>query len=180
MGDKYKSPSMDWQSPGDVYKRFLEFKQTCNLVFDAPLKDKPEEYKVRMLLLWVGSKGLEVYNTAAWTNDGDNLKLKPVWEKLEAHVKPLSNQIIARFHLRSLRQGDKQLEEFVTQARMLVEDGGYTGQDKEDALRDALVFRYQQYQSTTRRIRRGKPANLPASIQFCKDARKRGSSNETS
>ena len=140
MGDKYKSPSMDWQSPGDVYKRFLEFKQTCNLVFDAPLKDKPEEYKVRMLLLWVGSKGLEVYNTAAWTNDGDNLKLKPVWEKLEAHVKPLSNQIIARFHLRSLKQGDKQLEEFVTQARMLVEDGGYTGQDKEDALRDALVF----------------------------------------
>ena len=76
-----------------------------------------------MLLLWAGDKGLEIYNTASWSNDGDKLKLEPVFGKLGAHVKPLSNQIIARFHLRSLKQGERQLEEFVTEVRTLVNDG---------------------------------------------------------
>ena len=140
MGEKYKSPELDWLSPGDMHKRFLLFKQKCNLVFDGPLESKAEDYKVRMLLLWAGDKGLEIYNTASWNNDGDKLKLEPVFGKLEAHVKPLSNQIIARFHLRSLKQGEKQLEEFVTEVRTLVNDGGYTNQAKEEAIRDALVF----------------------------------------
>ena len=140
MGDKYKSPELDWQSPGDMHKRFLLFKQKCNLVFEGPLESKAEDYKVRMLLLWAGDKGLEIYNTASWSNDGDKLKLEPVFGKLEAHVKPLSNQIIARFHLRSLKQGERQLEEFVTEVRTLVNDGGYANQAKEEAMRDALVF----------------------------------------
>ena len=140
MGEKYKSPELDWLSPGDMHKRFLLFKQKCNLVFDGPLESKAEDYKVRMLLLWAGDKGLEIYNTASWNNDGDKLKLEPVFGKLEAHVKPLSNQINARFHLRSLKQGEKQLEEFVTEVRTLVNDGGYTNQAKEEAIRDALVF----------------------------------------
>ena len=140
MGEKYKSPELDWQSPGDMHKRFLLFKQKCNLVFDGPLESKAEDYKVRMLLLWAGDKGLEIYNTASWNNDGDKLKLEPVFGKLEAHVKPLSNQIIARFHLRSLKQGERQLEEFVTEVRTLVNDGGYANQVKEEAMRDALVF----------------------------------------
>ena len=140
MGEKYKSPELDWQSPGDIHKRFLLFKQKCQLVFEGPLESKAEDYKVRMLLLWAGDKGLEIYNTASWSNDGDKLKLEPVFGKLEAHVKPLSNQIIARFHLRSLKQRERQLEEFVTEVRTLVNDGGYANQAKEEAMRDALVF----------------------------------------
>ena len=141
MGEKlHKVPELDWHSPGDMHKRFLLFKQKCNLIFNGTLEAKAEAYKVRLLLLWIGDKGLEIYNTASWSNDGDNMKLDPVFEKLEAHVKPLSNQIIARFHLRSLKQGDKHLEEFVTEVRALVDDGGYVDKAKEEAMRDALVF----------------------------------------
>ena len=57
MGEKYDAPKMDWETPGNLYERFLEFKQLCNLVFKAPLKDKAEDYKVHMLLIWAGSKG---------------------------------------------------------------------------------------------------------------------------
>ena len=131
---------MDWSSPGDTYKRFQLFRQKCDLIFAGPLADKDEEYKVRMLLLWIDDKGLEIYNTSTWQNAGDNLLLDAVWERLEGYVRPRSNQILARFQLRCLKQGDMQLEEFITKARMLVDDGGYDDAVKDETLRDTLVF----------------------------------------
>ena len=140
MGEKYKSPSLDLSSPGDLHRRFLHFKQRCDLIFAGPLAAKNEDFKVRMLLLWSDDRALEIYNTATWAEDADKLKLAPVWEKLEAYVKPMSNQILARFQLRCLQQGDVSLEEFVTQARTLIDDGGYEQGQKADTLRDTLVF----------------------------------------
>ena len=49
-------------------------------------------------------------------------------------------QILARYQLRCLKQGDKPLEEFVTEARLLIDDGGYDAAVKESTLRDRLVF----------------------------------------
>ena len=59
--------------------------------------------RIRLLLLWVGDKDLEIYNTGTVAA---KLQLKPVFEKLEAYAKPQSNQILARFQLRCLKQGD--------------------------------------------------------------------------
>ena len=131
---------MDWTSPGDLHKRFKLFKQKCELIFAAPLDEVEEAKKARLLLLWVGDKGLEIYNTSTWTNEGDDLKIAPIMAALEAYTKPQSNQILARYQLRCLKQGDRPLEEFVTEARLLIEDGGYDPAVKENTLRDTLVF----------------------------------------
>ena len=140
MADRFKPPSMDWASPGDVHKRFKLFKQKCELIFAGPLHELEEDKKVRLLLLWVGDKGLEIYNTATFDTEGDKLKLDKVFEKLEAYAKPQSNQILARFQLRCLKQGDMPLEEFVTKARLLIDDSGYSAEVKDETLRDTLVF----------------------------------------
>ena len=140
MADRFKPPSMDWTSPGDVHKRFKIFKQKCELIFAGPLEKVEEAKKVRLLLLWVDDKGLEIYNTTTWQNDGDDLKLEPVLAALEAYTKPQSNQILSRYQLRCLKQGDMPLEEFVTKARLLTEDGGYYHAGKETTLRDTLVL----------------------------------------
>jgi len=140
MAEKYTPPSMDWVSPGDVHKRFRLFKQKCELIFEGPLAELDEARQVRLLLLWVGDKGLEIYNTSPWASERDKLKLKPVFEKLEAYTKPQSNHILARFQLRGLRQGDMTLEEFVTKARILIDDSGYDATFKDELLRDTLVF----------------------------------------
>ena len=58
---------------------------------------------------------------------------------LEAYTKPQSNQILARYQLRCLKQRDRSLEEFVTEAWLLIEDGGYDPAVKENTLRDTLV-----------------------------------------
>ena len=131
---------MDWSTPGDVHKRFKIFKQKCNLIFDGPLLNKPEGQKARLLLLWAGDKGLEIYNTATWENDADQFKIKPILEKLEAYTKPQSNQILSRYQLRCLKQDDMPLEEFLTKARTLVDDSGYDPAFKDETLRDTLVF----------------------------------------
>ncbi len=140
MADRFKAPSMDWASPGDIHKRFKLFKQKCELIFEGPLAEAEEDKKVRMLLLWVGDKGLEIYNTSNFASEADRLKIVPVFQKLEGYAKPQSNQILARFQLRCLKQNDMSLEEFVTKARLLIDDGGYTSEVKEETLRDTLVF----------------------------------------
>jgi hypothetical protein len=140
MADKYKPPTMDWTSPGDIHKRFKLFKQKCELIFGGPLDGTEEAKKVKMLLLWIGDKGLEIYNAASWDAEGDNNLLEPVLKKLEEYTKPQSNEILARFQLRSLKQGSMSLEEFVTKARLLIDDGGYPVDIKDETLRDTLVF----------------------------------------
>ena len=71
---------MDWESPGDLYKRFKLLKQKCEFIFDGPLEKVPEGRKVPFLLLWIGDKGLKIYNTATWSNDDDILKLLPIFD----------------------------------------------------------------------------------------------------
>lgn len=140
MADKFIAPSMDWVSPGDMHKRFKLFKQKCELIFDGPFEEVNEAKKVRHLLLWIGDKGLEIYNTATFSSEADKLKIIPVMNVLEAYTKPQSNQILARYQLRCLKQGDMAIEEFVTKARLLIDDGGYDQRIKNDTLRDTLVF----------------------------------------
>ena len=113
MADRFTPPTMDWSTPGDVHKRFKLFKQKCELIFTGPLEGADAGKKVKHLLLWVGDKGLEIYNTATWAADGDKDKLEPVLTKLENYTKPQSNQILSRYQLRCLKQGDMSLEEFV-------------------------------------------------------------------
>ena len=140
MADKFTPPTMDWTSTGDVHKRFKLFRQKCEFIFDGPLEGVDEKKQVRHLLLWVGDKGLEIYNTTTWTAPDDRDKKLPVLNALENYTKPQSNQILARYQLRCLKQGDLPLEEFVTKARLLVDDSGYPAAVKDETLRDTLVF----------------------------------------
>ena len=138
--EKFTIPSMDWSTPGDIHKQYKLFMQKCSLIFDGPLSNKPEGQKARLLLLWAGNKGLEIYNTARWEEEADKFKLKPIFEKFEAYTRPQSNQILSRYQLRCLKQDDMPLEEFLTKARTLIDDSGYDPAFKDETLRDTLIF----------------------------------------
>ena len=140
MADKFTPPSIDWTRSGDVHKRFKLFRQKCEYIFEGPLDGVEQKKQVRHLLLWVGDKGLDIYNTTTWTNADDKDKTKEVLDALENYTKPQSNKILSRYQLRCLKQGNMPLEEFVTKARLLVDDSGYQEAVKEETLRDTLVF----------------------------------------
>ena len=138
--DKFTVPWMAWLTPGDIHKRFKIFRQKCSLIFDGPLLRRPEGQKARLLLLWAGDEGLEIFNTATWSDEADQFKLGPIFERLEAYTKPQSNQILSRYQLRCLKQDDIPLEEFLTKARTLIDDSGYDPAFQEETLCDTLVF----------------------------------------
>ena len=79
---------MDWTTPGDIHKRFKLFQQKCELIFAWPLDKVKEAKKVRLLLLWIGDKGLEIYNTTTWASEGYDLKINPVLVALAAYTNP--------------------------------------------------------------------------------------------
>lgn len=83
---------MDWTTSEHIHKRFKLFQRRCELIFKGPLDKVEEANKVRLLLLWIRDKRLEIYNTTMWASDGDNLKIDPVIAALEVYTKPQSNR----------------------------------------------------------------------------------------
>ena len=136
MADKFTPPSIDWTTSGDVHKRFKLFRQKCEFIFEGPLDGVDQKKQVRHLLLWVGDKGLEIYNTTTWADAEDKNKTKEVLDALENYTKPQTNQILSRYQLRCLKEGDMSLEEFITKACLLVDDSGYPAAVKQETLRD--------------------------------------------
>ena len=56
-------------------------------------------------------------------------------------MKPQSNYILNHFYyLRSLKQNNRPLEEFLTEAKLLIQNSGYSTDMHDKLLRDALVF----------------------------------------
>lgn len=77
---KYKSPEMTRLTP-----RMARFCQQASCIFDGPLHDKEDGVKVSYLKLWVGDKGLDLFEGFAFAKPEDDLKLKVVLQKFEEY-----------------------------------------------------------------------------------------------
>lgn len=131
------SPRMDWHS-SDPPQTFRKFRATCELYFSGPLKDKSEEEKISYLLIWTGDEGIELASTWSLTAD-QKKKLSTYWDKFEDYVAPKSNFRLARFKLRTIKQGkDETVDSFLKQVRVLVSECKFT--NTEEHIIDALIF----------------------------------------
>lgn len=85
------SPHMDWEA-GNLSKACRKFKLHVDLMFSGPFKQKGQEEKCSNLLLWVGDKGQDTFNT--WTLMEDEAKvLKSHYDHFEAYAMPRTNVI---------------------------------------------------------------------------------------
>ncbi len=57
-------PTMNWEAT-NLPEAWRKFQQHAELMFSGPLKKKGEDEKCSYLLLWVGEKGRDIFNT--WT-----------------------------------------------------------------------------------------------------------------
>ena len=89
-------PVMQWDgdNPKENWRRF---KQHVELMFTGPLKSRTEQEKCSYLLIWVGQKGRDIYNTWSDISDNDRKKLETYYERFENHVSPKANPVFARF-----------------------------------------------------------------------------------
>ena len=104
------------------------------------MHEKEESVKVSYLKLWVGDKGLDVFEGFTFAKPEDAAKLNVVLKKFEQYCAPRKNHIMAALKFNERRQGDNEnFESFVTDLKILVKDCGY--QEEERMVRDAIVFR---------------------------------------
>ncbi|XP_073722699.1 uncharacterized protein [Misgurnus anguillicaudatus] len=131
------SPHMNWES-SNLPDAWRKFRQHAELMFAGLLKKRGEDENCSYLLLWIGEKGRDIFNT--WTLTTEEAKvLQTYYDKYEAYVMPKTNIIFARYKFHERIQGATEtFEQFVTELRLLVKDCAYA--DSEEMVRDRIVF----------------------------------------
>ena len=101
------APHMNWDSSNlpDASKKF---RQHAELMFSGPLNGKSEEEKRSYLLIWVGEKGRDIYNTWTDVTDENRKKLKTYYAKFEEYVTPKANPVYARYKFHNKVQGQQE------------------------------------------------------------------------
>ena len=136
---EYKSPEMVWTSQ-DLSHEWRRFYRQASCILDGPSHDKEESVKVSYLKMWVGDKGLNVFEGFQFAKPEDAAKLAVVLKKYEEYCAPRKNHIMAALKFNERRQADgESFDSFVTNLKILVKDCGY--QEEERMVRDAIVFR---------------------------------------
>lgn len=82
---------------------------------------------------------LDLFNTWKLSGEEQN-KLDEYWTWFEEHVKPQSNHILNRYYLQNLRRKGRPFDNFLTEAKLLIQNNGYLSELQDELLRDALVF----------------------------------------
>ena len=133
------APTMVWTAP-DADKRFDKFQETCELWFNGPLADLSEERKINDLLLWAGDEARALVKTWKLSEEAKK-SLQSYWDGFLKFVKPRSNYRIARYNLRSCRQGaNKTIDQFVRLIQTLVQECSYGAEHEETHTVDALII----------------------------------------
>ena len=103
---------MNWED-SNLPESWKRFQQHCELIFSGPLKSKPDDVSSKYLLLWIGEKGRDIYNT--WTlTELENKQTNFLFDKFKQHVQPKLNPVFARFKFNMEMQGSKSIEQFIT------------------------------------------------------------------
>ena len=103
---KYKSPEMSWTLQ-DLHQEWRHFCREASCIFDGPPRDEEDSVKVSYLKLWVGDKGLDVFEGFTFAKPEDALKLRVILQKFEDYCAPRKNHIMAALKFNERRQGER-------------------------------------------------------------------------
>lgn len=159
------TPSMDWSSV-NLLESFKKFRQHAELIFAGALAEKTEEVHVTYLLLWVGEKGREIYNTLNLTAE-QKKKVADICTAFQTHVQPKSNPVFARYKFNNEVQGDSSVEQFVTRLKVLSKDCSFDDTYTDDMIRDRLVFGIRSQDIRKKLLTVGADLTLAKAIQIC-------------
>ena len=130
---------MVWTSQ-DLSHEWRQFCRQASCILDGPLHDKEENIKVSYLKMWVGDKGLDVFEGFQFATPEDKAKLAVVVKKYEEYCASRKNHIMAALKFNERQEADgESFDSFLTDLKILVKDCGY--QEEERMVRDAIVFR---------------------------------------
>ena len=133
-------PTFDYEA-SDVSKQFSAFQRYCKLLLSvAPYKDQSDEEKVNLILLWMGIRGVEIFDNLTTLSDEERKNPTKVWDAFTTYFEPKSNFRLARFEFRSMMQAtDETTDSYITRLRTQAKQCKWTADDTNDNLIDQLI-----------------------------------------
>ena len=128
-------PRFEW----DCHDRLTElehFKEDCRILFDGPLVEMKDKSKASLIINWLGRDVTQVLKLMGVEANNP----EEVYETLEKVFRPESNQTLARFRLRNMKQGQTQsVDAYMSQLRLALLECKYK-HDCDELLKDQFIF----------------------------------------
>ena len=119
------------------------------------------------LLICVGQKGRDIYNTWTDITDEDKSKLKTYHDRFEAHVSPRANPVFARFKFHGGVQGSSEtVEKFIADLRILAQYCDF--KDPDEMIPNCIIFGTNSPKVRKKLISKGSALTLDKAVELAR------------
>ena len=180
-------PKLNWTRDNQMYERYRVWKKKVEFIFCSALADSTPKQLVSYLKYWMGDQGIPLiekwestgklgFSNAEETpaTDGgrrrilsSGYKVQTYWDLLDEEFKPKGNKLLSIIELwtRS-KQGDKPLNQWLTQVYNLVNICKYPEDSTDRIIRDVLIVGCNSNHARDKIIRQGEAVTLNQVIEI--------------
>ena len=187
MSTLQTGPKLNWTRDNQMYERYRIWKKKVEFIFCSALADATPKQLVSYLKYWMGDQGIPLiekwestgkldYSNAEETpaTEGgrrrilsSGYRIQTYWDLLDEEFKPKGNKLLSIIELwtRS-KQGDKPLNQWLTQVYNLVNICKYPEDSTDRIIRDVLIVGCNSNHARDKIIRQGEAVTLNQVIEF--------------
>ena len=187
MNTLESGPKLNWTRDNQMYERYRIWRKKVEFIFCSALADSTPKQLVSYLKYWMGDQGIPLiekwestgkldYSNARETpaTEGGRRralssghKLQTYWDLLDEEFKPKGNKLLSIIELwtRS-KQGDKPLNQWLTQIYNLVNICKYPEDSTDRIIRDVLIVGCNSNHARDKIIRQGEAVTLNDVIEI--------------
>ena len=180
-------PKLNWTRDNQMYERYRVWKKKVEFIFCSALADSTPKQLVSYLKYWMGDQGIPLiekwestgkldYSSAEETpaTEGgrrrilsSGYKVQTYWDLLDEEFKPKGNKLLSIIELwTSSKQGDKPLNQWLTQVYNLVNICKYPEDSTDRIIRDVLIVGCNSNHARDKIIRQGEAVTLNQVIEI--------------
>ena len=187
MSTLESGPKLDWTRDNQMYERYRIWRKKVEFIFCSALADSTPKQLVSYLKYWMGDQGIPLIEK--WESTGkldysnsretpateggrrkalsSGYKLQTYWDLLDEEFKPKGNKLLSIIELwtRS-KQGDKPLNQWLTQTYNLVNICKYPEDSTDRIIRDVLIVGCNSNHARDKIIRQGEAVTLNEVIEI--------------
>ena len=187
MSTLESGPKLDWTRDNQMYERYRIWRKKVEFIFCSALADSTPKQLVSYLKYWMGDQGIPLIEK--WESTGkldysnsretpateggrrktlsSGYKLQTYWDLLDEEFKPKGNKLLSIIELwtRS-KQGDKPLNQWLTQTYNLVNICKYPEDSTDRIIRDVLIVGCNSNHTRDKIIRQGEAVTLNEVIEI--------------
>ena len=187
MSTLESGPKLDWTRDNQMFECYRIWKKKVEFIFCSALADATPKQLVSYLKYWMGDQGIPLiekwestgkldYSNAEETpaTEGgrrrvlsSGYKIQTYWDLLDEEFKPKGNKLLSIIELRTRsKQGDKPLNQWLTQVYNLVNICKYPEDSTDRIIRDVLIIGCNSNSARDKIIQQGEAVSLNQVIEI--------------